>query len=104
MILSVRSALIGIDKITMQTALSLFPLIPMLNWVMSAVKMFAGNAMSTTWLRVVLLGLAILGSISISALSGNPLDFAQVSDWGKLLVEALGLSLASHASFKVITV
>lgn len=72
------------------------------NILMSFVKMLAGKATSTFWLRGVLLALSIAGVISMSALTGNAVDFNQITDLGKALVEIVLTAFGAHFTYRLI--
>lgn len=87
----------------MQIIAMIFPMVFTTNLLMTIVKYLAGAAATTTWLRVALLVISIGGAFSISAITGNPIDVNQISDWGKLLVEALTIAITAHGSYKAIS-
>lgn len=80
----------------------LFPMIFTNNLVMSLVKFLAGKSKNVVWLRGILAVLSILGAVAASSLSGTPVDFNQLTDWAKLILEAATLGLASHFSYRAI--
>lgn len=72
------------------------------NLVMSAVKYLSQNQSSKTWLRTALIVISILGIVAASSISGEPINFNQLSDLGKLLLETIVLSIGSHYSYTAI--
>lgn len=81
---------------------TIFPLIPVNNWLMSMVKLGSQKAITTTWLRLALVLFSFLGVLATSALFGTEPDFNKISELVGLLVEVLGLSALSHFSYKLI--
>jgi hypothetical protein len=72
------------------------------NLILSGVKYLSVEKNSKTWLRGALIVASVIGIVSSSALSGNPIDFNQISDLGKLLVETIVVAVASHYSYRAI--
>jgi hypothetical protein len=58
---------------------------------------------STPAKRFILAGVAILGSISFSALNGTPLDINSVSSLGQVAFDALTAFFAAHGTYTLIT-
>ena len=81
---------------------TIFPLIPVNNWFMSMVKFGYTKSLSSTWLRAILVMFSLIGVLAYSAVFDEPVDFNKVSELVTLLVEVLGLSVASHFSYKMI--
>ncbi len=80
----------------------LFPMIFTNNLAMSFIKFLAGASKTTAWLRGILALLSIVGAVTASALSGSAIDFNQITDWGKLILESATLFIASHYSYRAI--
>lgn len=80
----------------------LFPLVFTNNLVMSLIKYLAGESKNKVWLRGMLGLLSVAGIISASALTGNEIDFNQLTDLGMLGLESVALFFASHYSYRVI--
>lgn len=80
----------------------LFPLIFTNNLIMSIVKWLSGAATSVVWLRAMLAVVSILGIIASSAITGDAVNFNQITDIAKMLVEALTIGVASHFSYRII--
>ncbi len=72
------------------------------NLIMSLVKYLSVVKDSKVWLRGTLIVVSALGVVSAAALSGNPVDFNQLSDLGTALIETLVLAVGSHYSYKFI--
>jgi len=86
----------------METLMMIFPLILTNNLVMSVVKTFADKSATKTWLRAFLLILSGAGIIATSSLTGNEVDFNQLSDIGTAIAEIALLYIGSHYSYRVI--
>lgn len=86
----------------METIVMLFPMIFTTNLVMSFVKLLAGASKNVVWLRGILAVCSIIGAVAAASLSGQPVDFNQLTDWGKLILESATLFMASHYSYRAI--
>lgn len=86
----------------MEILLMLFPMVFTNNLVMSFVKFLAGESKNKFWLRGMLAALSVIGAVSASALAGDSIDFNQLTEWGKLILESATLFVASHYSYRVI--
>lgn len=84
--------------------ITIFPLIPLNNWILAGVKVVAQEAATRAWLRGTLVILSLVGVIASSAISGTEIDFNQISDLWKLFLETAGLVLASHFSYRVTSI
>lgn len=80
----------------------ILPLILTNNLVMSLVKSLSVSSQNIVWLRGLLLLFSGVGVVAASAVSGNPVDFNQLSDIAKAFLEILALAVGSHFSYKVI--
>lgn len=78
------------------------PLVFTNNVLMSFIKLLAGKAAGKVWLRGILLGLSVLGVISMSALTGNTVDFNQITDLTQALVEILLTAFGAHFTYRLI--
>lgn len=85
-----------------ETLALLFSLVFTNNLLMSGVKMLSTRAESVWWLRMVLMVFALLGVIASAALTGNPIDFNQFDDLGRMLLEAAITALGAHFSYRLI--
>lgn len=82
--------------------LSLVPLVITNNIVMSGIKWLAVESLSNNFLRVILAVLSLIGIVATAAYSGTPVDFNQISDDIRLLIETIVLAVASHFSYRAI--
>lgn len=82
--------------------IAMFPIVFSQNLIMSFVKLLAAEGGTRWWLRGVLACLSFLGAVSAASLSGDPIDFNQVSDWGQIIASTIVLGFASHYSYKAI--
>ena len=73
------------------------------NVLVSFVKWLSSEETGKVWLRGMLIVFSILGIIAASALNGTPVDFNQISDLVKLLVESGALAFLSHLSYQAIS-
>ena len=86
----------------MDVLITMLPLVLTANLTMSVVKFLAGASKNKVWLRGLLAVFSVVGAISASALSGEPIDFNLLTDWGRLILESLVMFFASHYSYRVI--
>lgn len=80
----------------------MFPLIFTNNLVMSLVKYVAQESMDRTWLRTVLVISSLVGVLAVSAITGQDVNFNELTDLGRLFLETLGVSVGAHLSYKAI--
>jgi hypothetical protein len=80
----------------------LLPLILTNNLVMSLVKYLSDKTLSVYGLRGALVLFSLIGVVSMAVLTGNAVDFNQVTDLLKMLVEVVAVAFASHYSYKAI--
>ena len=82
------------------------PLIFTNNVLMSFVKLIIGklrdHSKDRTWLRGVLALLSLTGVITLSALTGNAIEFNQVSELVKMTVEVVATIFGAHFTYKLI--
>lgn len=81
---------------------SLIPVIFASNLVLSGIKYLSLVKESKWWLRGALVVVSALGLIAHGVLTGNEIDFNQVSDLFKGLAELIAVSLAAHVNYKLI--
>lgn len=86
----------------MELILSLIPVVFASNLIMSGVKYLAFIKESKIWLRGVLIAISVLGIVAHGVLSGAPINFNEVSDLTKALVEIVGVSLVAHLNYRAI--
>jgi hypothetical protein len=74
--------------------------------VMFAAKKLSGlaatdNGSSARWLRILLMCVSLMGIMSTSALSGEPIQANVVTDWIKLIAETVVNAYFAHAFYKL---
>lgn len=83
-------------------SVQVFPLVFTANLVMSVVKYLADRSITRGGLRFILAVFAIVGVISTSAVTGQPIDFDSLSSLGRLAIEAAATGIFAHFSYKAI--
>lgn len=81
---------------------SLIPVIFASNLLMSGIKYLSIIKESKWWLRGALIVISIMGVLAHGVLTGNDIDFNQVSDLARGLVEIIGVALVAHLNYRAI--
>lgn len=86
----------------MDVITTLLSLVFSTNLVMSGIKWLRTKSESTFSLRVALTVCSIIGVVATATLTGNPVDFNQITDTGGALIEAIIVAVAAHFTYKAI--
>lgn len=73
------------------------------NLLMTGVKYLAGKSATNAFLRMFLVFLSFFGILANAALNDSPIDYNQISVLFSLLGTTIGIALASHFTYKVIS-
>jgi len=78
------------------------PLIVLSNWFMAGIKKFMDKAETTMWLRGILVLFSAVAVIISASLTGEAVDYNQVSDLVVTGLTILVTAVGAHLSYKVI--
>lgn len=72
-----------------------------LNTVMGAAKWLGAQDTSTPFKRTLLAFFAIVGAVSASALSGDPMNADSIINWIRILLESGVMFVAAHGTYNL---
>ena len=82
--------------------ITLFSLVFTNNLLLSAVKQLRALQGNKKWLRAILFVLSAVGVVAGAAVTGDAIDFNQVTDLLKAAIEIAAVAIGSHYSYKAI--
>lgn len=80
----------------------IFPMIFSANLIMSLVKALAQGSLGNTGLRILLIIISIVGILTVSAITGDPVNMDSISSLSQMLLEAIIVTVGAHFSYKAI--